>query len=185
MSKEFIQRLRERLPERRVSHSVFTAEYLSSFAPGLGLDHDEAVVSGLLHDYCRDMSRDDFLPEARRRRLPLSETQMAAPTLLHGPLGAEVCREEFDISNDVYEAIYWHTTGRPKLGRLGQALYLADFAEPSRTFEEAVEARARLRDFGFEAALLFVAETKVLLTRKKPSIDPNGEAFLIWLKSKH
>lgn len=184
MAKTCLQKIRERLSEKRVSHSVFTAEYLSSFAPDLGLDHDDAVVAGLLHDYCRDLDKEAFLLEARQRRMPLSDTQLAKPSLLHGPLSAEMCREEFDINDHVYEAIYWHTTGRPKLNRLGQALYVADFAEPTRTFEEASETRALLRKAGFDAALLFVAETKVRFNREKPVIDPNTEAFLIWLKTK-
>ena len=63
-------------------------------------------------------------------------------------------------------------------------MYVADFAEPTRSFEEATETRALLRKAGFDAALLFVAETKVRFNREKPVIDPNTEAFLIWLKTK-
>lgn len=182
MAKAYLHALRDRLPERRVSHCVFTAEYLSSFAPSIGLDHDEAVTAGLLHDFCRDLEKDAFLDEARRLRLPLSEIHLAKPSLLHGPVAAETCRAEFGISDAVYEAIYWHTTGRPGLGRLGQALFVADFAEPGRTFEEAAEARRRLRSSGFGDALLYVAEMKVYSNQKKTVIDPNTEAFLIWLK---
>ncbi len=184
LAKSYLNELRARLPEARVSHSVFTAEYLSSFSPSLGLDHDESVVAGLLHDYCRDLETEVLLEEARRRRMPLSESQLAQPILLHGPLAAELCREKFDISDAVYEAIYWHTTGRPGLGRLGQALYVADFAEPSRKFEEAAETRLRLRKQGFEAALHYVAAMRMQFNQGKPVIDPNTEVFLIWLKTK-
>lgn len=182
MAKIYLQALRERLPEQRVRHCVFTAEYLASFAPSIGLDHDEAVTAGLLHDYSRDLDKDAFLEEARRLRLPLSEIHLAKPSMLHGPVAAELCRKEFGISEPVYEAIYWHTTGRPGLGRLGQALYVADFAEPGRTFEEAAETRSRLRKSGFDDALRYVAEMKVHFNREKPVIDPNTEAFLLWLK---
>lgn len=183
-SKMYLQKLRDRLPAERVSHCIFTAEYLSSFSSTLGLDHDAAVVAGLLHDYCRDLKKEAFLEEARRLRLPISESQMQKPSLLHGPLSAECARREFGVNDDVYEAIYWHTTGRPGLGRLGQALYVADFAEPGRKFPEAAEARTRLRKEGFDATLIYVAETKVRFNRMKPVIDPNTEAFLLWLKSK-
>lgn len=184
LAKTYLKELHDRLPEARVSHSIFTAEYLSSFSSALGLDHDESVAAGLLHDYCRDLSKEAFLEEARKRRMPLSESHLAKPVLLHGPLAAELCREKFDISDAVYEAIYWHTTGRPGLGRLGQALYVADFAEPSRNFEEAAEARRRLRKQGFDAALAYVAATKVQFSRAKPVVDPNTEVFLLWLQTK-
>ena len=114
--------------------------------------------------------------------MPISESHTAGPALLHGPLAAELCREKFNISDAVYEAIYWHTTGRPGLGRLGQALYVADFAEPGRRFEQAAEARLRLRKQGFDDALLYVAAMKIQFNRDKPVVDPNTEVFLLWLK---
>lgn len=181
--KEYLRRLRERLTDDKVSHCIFTAEYLSSFAADIDLDHDEAVTAGLLHDYARDLKKDAFLEQARALHLPLSESQMMKPSLLHGPVAAELCRKEFDISDAVYEAIYWHTTGRPGLGRLGQALYVADFAEPTRKFPEAATARERLRKAGFDAALRYVAEQKILFNRNKPVVDPNTEVFFLWLKS--
>jgi len=181
-AKTYLKELRDRLPGPRVTHSIFTAEYLSSLSGTLCLDHDEAVTAGLLHDYCRDLQRETFLEEARRRRMPISESQLEKPALLHGPLAAELCREQFDITDTVYEAIYWHTTGRPGLGRLGQALYVADFAEPGRKFQEAAEARQILRKQGFDAALRYVAAMKVHFNRNKPVIDPNTEIFLLWLQ---
>ncbi len=180
-AKQYLKRLRERLSEERVSHCIFTAEYLSSFAKDLGIDHDEAVTAGLLHDYCRDLKKNAFLEEARALRLPFGECQMQKPTLLHGPVSAEHCRREFGVSDAVYEAIYWHTTGRPGLGRLGQALYVADFAEPTRKFPEAALARDCLRKQGFDQTLRFVAETKLRFAREKGVVDPNTEAFLLWL----
>lgn len=182
--KEYLRRLRQQLTDDKVSHSIFTAEYLSSLAGDVGLDHDEAVTAGLLHDFCRDLSKQAFLEQARTLHLPLNDAQLLKPSLLHGPVAAEICRNEFGISEDVYEAIYWHTTGRPGLARLGQALYLADFAEPTRTYAEAAEARALLRRQGFNDALLYVAEQKLRFSRNKAVVDPNTEIFYLWLKSR-
>ena len=183
-SKEYLRRLREQLSDDKVSHSVFTAEYLSFFAESLGIEHDEAVTAGLLHDFCRDLDVNEMLERARQYRLPMSESQMEKPSLLHGPLSAECCRREFEIGEAVYQAIYWHTTGRPGLEILGQALYVADFAEPTRRFPEAAEARERLRTNGFENALLYVAEMKFAFCQDKKVVDPNTQAFLLWLKTR-
>jgi nicotinate-nucleotide adenylyltransferase len=183
-SKEYLLCLRERLSDEKVSHCVFTAEYLSSFAGNLGISHDEAVTAGLLHDFCRDLNKEEMLQQARAYRIPISESQMEKPSLLHGPVSAEMCRREFGISDVVYEAIYWHTTGRPGLEILGQALYVADFAEPTRKFPEAAEARAYLRKQGFEEALFYVAEMKIVFCQDKKVVDPNTQAFLLWLKTR-
>ncbi|MCC6142941.1 MAG: bis(5'-nucleosyl)-tetraphosphatase (symmetrical) YqeK, partial [Candidatus Hydrogenedentes bacterium] len=152
---EFVAALRERLPEDKVAHCVSVAEYLSSFAETIGLDHDTAVAAGLLHDLCRGLGNDEILRLAVAYGLPIREVQLQRPILLHGALAAEECRRNFGLTDpDFYEALYWHTTGRPGLGLLGQALYHADFAEPLRKYPEAAEARAVLQSSGFPAALL-------------------------------
>ncbi|HNZ49129.1 MAG TPA: HD domain-containing protein [Candidatus Hydrogenedentes bacterium] len=182
-TKAYLKLLRERLSDARLSHTVFTAEYLSSFAPDLGLNHGDAVVAALFHDFYRDCAPEAMLQDARQLRISMSDCQLEEPLLLHGPLAAEWCRRELEISEAVYEAIYWHTTGRPGLGLLGQALYVADFAEPSRRFPEAEQARQLLRRENFRTALLFTTEIRHAVNQQKKVTDPNTEAFLLWLKT--
>lgn len=181
--KEFLALLRRRLPEKKVSHSIFVSEYLSSFAEKEGLDHDEAVTAGLMHDLCRTMSNHEMLQKAREYRLPIGELQLEKPVLLHGPVAAEELRREHGVREDnIYEAIYWHTTGRPQLGKLGQALYLADFAEPTRAYAEAAQTRELLRKQGFSEAMLFAADAKLHYVKKKNADNPDGHAFYLWLR---
>ncbi|MBI3117301.1 MAG: bis(5'-nucleosyl)-tetraphosphatase (symmetrical) YqeK [Candidatus Hydrogenedentes bacterium] len=185
-STEFLRLLRERLPEKRVSHSIFVAEYLSSFARQIGLDHDQAVAAGLLHDLCRTLSNDEMLQRAQEYDLPVGPRQLAKPVLLHGPVAAEEVRRELGIDDEgIYEAIYWHTTGRPELGKLGQALYLADFAEPTRPYAEAAQTRDMLRKVGFKDAMLFATHAKLHYVRKKNADNPEGHAFYLWLQQEY
>ena len=181
--KEFHHLLRDRLTEEKVSHSVFVAEYAASLADSMDVDHDAAVTAGLLHDLCRTMEPEDLLRNARGYGLAISDTALEVPLLLHGPVAAEECRRDLNIASDpVYEAIYWHTTGRPDLDRLGQLIFLADFSEPTRRFPEAAQARALVRNKGFDAALHFVIEQKLRFQQTKTVVDPNLQAFLIWFR---
>lgn len=181
--KEFVHLLRRDLPAAKASHSIFVAEYLSSFAEGIGLDHDEAVTAGLLHDLCRTLDDQTLLSRAAAYELPISDEQRAHPNLLHGPVAAELCRRELGIeAAPVYEAIYWHTTGKPGLCRLGQALCVADFAEPARRYPEAAQARELLRKEGFDEALFFVAQQKLAFIQKKHISSPMAEGFFLWVQ---
>ena len=181
--KEFHHLIRERLPEEKVSHCIFVAEYAASIAPKIGVDHDDAVTAGMLHDLCRTVPGEDLLKKARRYGLHPSDAALEVPLLLHGPVAAEECRRDHNVPSEaIYEAIYWHTTGRPDLDRLGQLLFFSDFAEPTRRFPEAAQARALVRDKGFDAALLFVAEKKLAFQESKTVVDPNLQAFLWWLE---
>ena len=66
--------------------------------------------------------------------------------LLHAKTGAALAREMFGISDRVYEAIRWHTTGKPDMNLLEKIVYMADYIEPNRDFE-GVE---KLRELSYE-----------------------------------
>jgi predicted HD superfamily hydrolase involved in NAD metabolism len=142
------------------------------------------VTAALLHDACRAWDNETLLARAREYALPISPAQHAKPNLLHGPVAAEEARRDLAIDDpDIYEAIYWHTTGRPGMGRLAQALYVADFSEPNRKYPEAAIARHLLQEQGLDAALRYVAEQKSGHLAKKEIVDPATAEFLAWLRA--
>ena len=179
---EFLALLGERLPDKTLNHSISVAEFMRSFADAAGITDVQATTAGLLHDLCKAMQADELLAGARAYGLELTPLQREKPTLLHGPLAAEECRANLGVEDEeVIEAIRWHTTGRPGWGRVGLALYVADFSERLRTFPEAAEACALLREKGFEAAVRFVADRKLAHVRERFTPDPMSEAFAEWL----
>ena len=182
-SKEFVALLRKRLPEKKARHCIFVAEYFSSYADKIGVDHDKAVTAGLLHDLCRTWKKSELLHAAEDYGLEIRDEHVEHPILLHGPVAAEECRRELDIEcEEIYQAIYWHTTGTPGLGRLGQGLYVADFAEPLRKYPEAEQARTILRKEDFDEALFYVAQSKVLFSERKSNNAPVAQRFLNWVE---
>lgn len=182
---EFVQLLWKRVPHKTARHCVAATEFLATFAPALGLSNEQIALAGLLHDLCKAMTRAELLEAAHRYGLILTEAQRASAALLHGPVSAAECRHELGIDDhDVYDAIFWHTTGRSDWCRLGQALYLADFSEPHRAYPDAVQAREILKSQGFDKALLFTAERKLEHIQSRTIVDPATEQFLRWLRER-
>ena len=60
--------------------------------------------------------------------------EQKALKLLHAKTGAEIARDVFGVSDDVYEAIKWHTTGKADMTLLEKVIYLADYIEPNAGF---------------------------------------------------
>jgi predicted HD superfamily hydrolase involved in NAD metabolism len=182
-AEEFLAHLRRRVSERTVNHAAATAELMAQIAPQLGITEEQAVTAGLLHDSCKDMAGPELLQASDDYGIPVEATQRAKPMLLHGPVAAEECRRNLGIEDsEVYDAIYWHTTGRPHLGKVGLALYVADYSERLRSYPEAAQARALIEEHGFMDALRFVAARKLERAKKKTLIDPNTESFCAWLQ---
>ncbi|MFO7776387.1 MAG: bis(5'-nucleosyl)-tetraphosphatase (symmetrical) YqeK [Candidatus Hydrogenedentota bacterium] len=180
---EFLELLRARLSEKTLKHTLSVAQTMLGMADQANINPDKAVTAGLLHDSCKDLEPATLVERAEEYGISLTEAQRANPSaLLHGPVAAEEAWRTLAVEDpEVYDAIYWHTTGKPELGRLGQALYVADFCEPTRPIPQAAEARRILDAEGFERALLYVTQEKAAHVRAKGAAEPTTEAFLEWV----
>lgn len=175
--------MKSRLPEKKARHARSVAKFMLALAPVIGLDEEDALTAGLMHDICRAYKNEKLLRRATEFRLPLSRIEYAKPNLLHGPVAAEECRRELEIlEDDIHEAIYWHTTGRPGLCLLSQALFVADFAEPLRKYSEAKAVRKILAEQGFAQALRHAARMKALFFHDKHVAAPMTQRFFKWVE---
>ena len=60
--------------------------------------------------------------------------EQRAVKLLHSKTGAAVARDLFGVDDEIYSAIWHHTTGRAHMTLLEKVIYLADYIEPTRDF---------------------------------------------------
>ena len=126
-------------PERR-EHVARVVALLDEWALALGMsdvDRKRTRAAGWLHDSLRDASGDELRP------MVAPELRDLPRKLLHGPAAAARLRELGMVDKDVLRAVSFHTVGHPELGLIGRLLYLADYLEPGRPFDE--EHRAALR----------------------------------------
>jgi HD superfamily phosphohydrolase YqeK len=122
--------------EKRRAHIWRVTALLDEWAKALKLPRAERIAwhdAGLLHDALRDAHED--LLRSLAGDLPGFSLEM-----LHGPAAAEKLLAEGEKRMALVDAIRYHTVGSPKWGRLGRALYMADYLEPGRKFSRADRA---------------------------------------------
>jgi len=123
--------------EKRRAHITRVTALLDRWARDLGLAVAEAQAwhdAGRWHDALRDSS-DETL------RSLAGDAQHKRPVeTLHGPAAATRLAREGEKRETVLAAIRWHTVGHAAWDRCGQALYMADFLEPGRSFAKADRA---------------------------------------------
>ena len=163
-----------RAGEKRRAHIGRVAALMREWARALGLDAEETArwqAAAWLHDALREAP-----PEELRPLVP-PELRDLPGKVLHGPAMAE--RLEGEADEELREAVRWHTLGSPRLGRLGRALYLADFLEPGRTLapEWTASLRARMpREL--DAVLAEVLRSRIdHVSRGGGTVHPETLAF--------
>jgi predicted HD superfamily hydrolase involved in NAD metabolism len=94
--------------------------------------------AALLHDLCREYSREKLLKLAADFGIVVNDIERAEPLLLHGSIAAAIAEKNLGINNSlVLEAVRFHITGAPNMAPLAKLIFIADFIEPGRTFEQA------------------------------------------------
>lgn len=153
----------------RRAHIARVVRLLGQWAARMGLGDDEAAAwqdAGRLHDALRDADERELRSLVPDLDMPLG--------VLHGPAAAARLERNGERRTDVLDAVRWHTLGHADWERTGDALYMADFLEPGRSFD--VARRAALSDTvpdDFAGALREVVRWRIVrAVERNRSIHP-------------
>ncbi|MDF2541671.1 MAG: hypothetical protein K0S47_1389 [Herbinix sp.] len=121
------------LNSSRFVHSIGVEEVSYDLAIIHGYDVTNACIAGILHDCAKYLSEQALLSECIRNHLPISETEIKNPGLLHAKLGSYYANTLYGIEDqEILDAITYHTTGRPCMTLLEKIIFTADYIEPNR-----------------------------------------------------
>lgn len=130
------------LKHKRIPHVLGTEQEAIRLALRYGADVQKARVAALLHDCTKKLDMEEQLALCRQYGIRLDELEQRALKLLHAKTGAAIARDLFGVDDEIYSAIYWHTTGHANMTLLEKIMYLADYIEPTRNFPGVNELRA-------------------------------------------
>ena len=154
ITEQMLDALREQISsgmsEKRFRH---TAEVEKMVARLGALYASEKIptlrAAALLHDITKEYSTDRQIWILAQKNLPVSRNDLYAPKTFHARTAAALIPElypEFAM-DEIIDCVRWHTTGRADMTLCEQLVYLADYIDLSRTFEDCV----KLRNFFFDA----------------------------------
>ena len=129
------------LRPKRMPHVLGTEQEAVRLVRRYGGDETQARIAALLHDCTKKLDMAQQLALCEKYGIVLDELEQKALKLLHSKTGAAIARDVFGVEDAVYDAILYHTTGKPDMTRLEKIIYLADYIEPTRDFPGVDELR--------------------------------------------
>ena len=122
------------LKPERIAHVAGCESEAVKLAMRWGEDPETAAEAGILHDITKKRNFEEQLILCGKYGIINDNLELNSPKLLHAKTGAALARDLFGVSDRDYEAIRWHTTGKPDMTLLEKIIYLADYIEPTRDF---------------------------------------------------
>ena len=125
------------MDEERFRHSLGVMELAASLAGIYGVSKEKAAAAGLVHDAAKQLPETEqhlLLEKAYADREP-DEIVFNNKKLWHGPAGAVYIREIFNMDDEIFDAVFYHTTGKENMTMLEKIIFLADCIEVNRDNE--------------------------------------------------
>ena len=136
--KKINEAVKKELSEKRYKHSVGVMEKAEEVAKIYGADVNKAKLVGLAHDIGKELSREEKLQYAKENNIEIDEIEKINVGLLHGKIGADICKKRYGFTEDMQAAIKYHTTGSGKkeMTLLEKIIFLADKIEENRRYKD-------------------------------------------------
>ncbi len=132
------------LDDYRMAHTRAVRDECLSLALLFDLsaeDKDLLTMAALLHDCTKQRRGQEQIRLAHEYGISLTADDIDNPATLHALTGARVAEIVFHAPSTVVNAIACHTTGRENMCLIDKLLFLADYIEPTRTFEDCLKVR--------------------------------------------
>lgn len=168
------------LKPKRIPHVRGCEQAAAELARYWGEDEGDAAEAAILHDITKKLDLSEQLMLAEKYGIIFDKIQLVNIKLTHAITGAALARDVFGISDRVYEAIRWHTTGKPDMSLLEKIIYMADYIEPTRDFD-GVETLRRLAYENLDSAMLLGLQMS-LDDLRQGGIEPHSDTFdaVLW-----
>ena len=129
---DILEWIEGRLKPKRFKHTLGVEETAIRLARIFGADPQEASIAALLHDNAKNLNVEELYLICQEHFPEYNLTEEYA-SVFHAFAGAITAQERYsELSDEVINAICFHTTGRPQMTTLEKIIYAADYAEPGR-----------------------------------------------------
>ncbi len=156
------QIIKARLSAHRVQHCLGVAGAARDLAQLYGVDDEKAYLTGILHDYAKNLTAAQLLLVAGQDEQIADEAEKKIPELLHAPVGAYLLAEELGINDkEILEAVKAHTLGSMTMNSLAKIIFLADMTEPNRDMYPELERLRQLSRYNLDEAMLLGLESTI------------------------
>lgn len=134
--------IKEMTKESRFNHSKGVQKTAGELAKYYGLDVEKAELAGLMHDCVKNLPVEKMFRLCDELGCELDFETQREHKLIHAPLGAYYAKKVFSVDDEeIFNAIYYHTTAKADMSMFEKIIYIADVIEPNRKYDIVDELR--------------------------------------------
>lgn len=134
---ELYQEVKKMLSEERFHHSEGVVKRALEYGEIYHVEKETLMLTAIAHDIAKEIQEEECDKYLEKYQVTLDEIEKLNHNLVHAKLGAAICKERYHFTEDMVNAIKYHTTGRENMSMLEKIIYLADATEENRKYQSA------------------------------------------------
>jgi predicted HD superfamily hydrolase involved in NAD metabolism len=149
------EKMKNEMGEKRYNHTLEVEKMAARLGEIYAPDKLSALrAAALLHDVTKERTVDEHIAICESAGLVVSRAELKSPKMFHAKTGALVILQKYPqfATDEIVNAVRYHTTGKADMSIMEKIIYLADYIDMSRTFEDCVALRNFFFDFDFDNA---------------------------------
>ena len=171
---EITKDVKNTLSEKRYIHCIGVMEQAAYLAKKYGYDIDIARVVGIAHDIAKEIPEEEKLKYVEQNNIEIDKIESVNIGLLHAKIGADICKKKYNFTEEMQNAIKYHTTGDENMNILAKIIFVADKTEKNRKYEDLKTVRD-LADEDLDKCILYILDYMLVdNVNKKKLIHPNS-----------
>ena len=146
---ELRETVSQRMSAKRFRHTLAVEDMVARLCALYCPEYTQAMrAAALLHDLTKELSTEEQVALSEQLGLTVNTADLLSPKTFHARTAAALIPYLLPQFADpvICEAVRWHTTGHRGMTLTEKLLYLADYIDESRTFENCVTLRRRFWD---------------------------------------
>ena len=171
-------KVKELVNEKRYEHSLLTAKEAKELALHLGYDANIAEIVGMAHDIAKDFSDEENEKWVNKYNLDKSLLDESYRKMIHADIGSVVCKEWFNFSDEMCNAIKYHTVANEEMSLLDVIIFIADKIGRIDIPEDLKDLKSIVYQDLDKAMALFLEREQVMLQSKGRDLLPGAKKLL-------
>lgn len=171
---KILEDVKNTLSEKRYIHSIGVMKQAEYLAKKYGQDVEIAKAVGIAHDIAKELTEEEKIKYVEENKIEIDEIEKINIGLLHAKIGADICKKKYNFTEEMQNAIKYHTTGNENMDILAKIIFVADKTEENRKYDD-LQTVQKLADEDLDKCILYILDYMLVdNVKKQKTIHPDS-----------
>lgn len=171
---KILENVKNILSEKRYIHSIGVMKQAEYLAKKYGQDVEIAKAVGIAHDIAKELTEEEKIKYVEENKIEIDEIEKINIGLLHAKIGADICKKKYNFTEEMQNAIKYHTTGNENMDTLAKIIFVADKTEENRKYDD-LQTVQKLADEDLDKCILYILDYMLVdNVKKQKTIHPDS-----------